>query len=161
MYISEIKSCSLFSGEEYNDPIATQDFSLDIATMFLGNPELEEILFSRIRFRGISDGCQHTVLQLLVMRPNEVVSHLPSGCYMILCNSSRPPRRLGLIPVFLEDTTRDVPDSIGNQSGTFPTARKTDSPPFWRRSCIQSFVQFFIQFLASFLSMWLFEFINH
>ncbi len=162
----KIKSCSLgnssiyslFSGEEYNNPIATQDFSLDIATKFLGNLELEEILFSRIRFRGISDGCQHIVLQQLVMQPNEVVSLLPSGCYMILCNTSRPPSCIGLIPVFLEDTTRDVPDSIGNQSGTSPTARKTDSPPFWRRSWIQSFVQFFVQFLASFLSMWLFEF---
>ena len=153
-----IKSYTLFSGEEYNNPIATQDFSLDIATMFLKNLELEEILFSRIRFRGISDGCQHIVLQQLVMQPNEVVSHLPGGCYMILCNSSRPPSRIGLIPVFLEDATRDVPDSIGNQSGTSLTAKKTDSPPFWRRSWIQSFVQFFVQFLASFLSMWFFEF---
>ena len=165
----KIKSCSLgnssiyslfSSGEEYNNPIATQDFSLDIAMMFLGNLELEEILLSRIRFRGISDGCQHIVLQQLVMQPNEVASHLPSGCYMILCNSSRPPSSLGLIPILLENTTRDVPDSIGNQSGTSPTARKTDSPPFWRRSWIQSFVQLFVRFLANVLSMWLFKFIN-
>ena len=152
---------SLFSGEEYNNPIAIQDFYLDIATMSLGDLELEEFFFFRIRSRGISDSCQQIVLQQLFRQPNEIVTHLPSGCCVILSNSSRSPRSVWLVPVFLENTTRDVPDSIGNQSRTSPTARKTDSPPFWRRSWIQSFVQFFVQLLANFLSMWLFEFTNH
>lgn len=165
----KIKSCSLgnssiyslFSGEEYNNPIATQDFYLDIATMSLGDLELEEFFFFRIRSRGISDSCQQIVLQQHFRQPNEIVTHLPSGCCVILCNSSRSPRSVWLVPVFLENTTRDVPDSIGNQSRTSPTARKTDSPPFWRRSWIQYFVQFFVQFWANYLSDCFLKLINH
>ena len=165
----KIKSCSLgnssiyslFSGEEYNNPIATQDFYLDIATMSLGDLELEEFFFFRIRSRGISDSCQQIVLQQHFRQPNEIVTHLPSGCCVILCNSSRSPRSVWLVPVFLENTTRDVPDSIGNQSRTSPTAIKTDSPPFWRRSWIQYFVQFFVQFWANYLSDCFLKLINH
>ena len=132
MKLLDIKACSLgnssiyslFSGEEYNNPIATQDFYLDIATMSLGDLELEEFFFFRIRSRGVSDGCQQIVLQQLFRQPNEIVTHLPSGCCVILCNSSRSPRSVWLVPVFLENTTRDVPDSIGNQSRTSPTARR-------------------------------------
>jgi len=151
---------SLFWGEEYSNPIATQDFYLDIATMSLRDLELEEFFFFRIRSRGISDGCQQIVLQQLFRQPNEIDSHLPSGCCVILCNSSRSPRSVWLVPVFLEDTARDVPDSIVNQSGTSPKPRKTDSPPFWRRSWVQSFIQFFVQFWANYLSVWLFKCIN-
>ena len=151
---------SLFWGEEYSDPIATQDFYLDIATMSLRDLELEELFFFRIRSRGISDGCQQIVLQQLFRQPNEIDSHLPSGCCVILCNSSRSPRSVWLVPVSLENTARDVPDSIVNQSGTSPKARKTDSPPFWRRSWVRSFIQFFVQFWANYLSAWLFKYIN-
>ena len=168
MSISQKKPCSLadrpiyslFGGEEYSNPIATQNFYLDIAMMSLGDLELDEFFFFRTRSRGISDGCQQIVLQQLFRQPNEIVSHLPSGCCVILCNSSGSPRSVWLVPVFLENTTRDVPDAISNQSGTSPIARKNGNPPFWRRSWLQYFVQFFVQFLANFLSMWLFEYIN-
>lgn len=168
MSISKKKPCSLadrpiyslFGGEEYSNPIATQNFYLDIAMMSLGDLELDEFFFFRTRSRGISDGCQQILLQQLFRQPNEIVSYLPSGCCMILCNSSRSPRSVWLVPVFLENTTRDVPDSIVNQSGTSPKARKTDSPPFWRRSWGESFIQFFVQFWANYLSAWFFKYIN-
>lgn len=151
---------SLFGGEEYSKSIATQDFYLDIATMSLGDLELEEFFFFRIRSRGISDGCQQIVLQQLFRQPNEIVTHLPSGCCVILCNSSRSLRSVWLVPVFLENTTRDVPDAISNQSGTSPIARKNGNPPFWRRSWVQYFVQFFVQFWANYLSDCFLKLIN-
>lgn len=141
-------------------PLAMLGGSFGLVVILCYDFELVEIIFSRMKSWGGADGCLLIVLQQYARLPNEVSTHLPSGYRLFFGSSSRSLRSVGLVPVFLENTARDVPDSIVNQSGTSPKARKTDSPPFWRRSWVQSFIQFFVQFWANYLSAWLFKYIN-
>lgn len=142
-------------------PLTMLGGSFGIAVILFYDFELVEIIFSRMKSRGGADGCLLIVLQQCARLPNEVNTHLPSGYRLIFGSSSRSPRSVGLVPVFLESTARDVPDSIGNQSGTSPIARKNGNPPFWRRSWVQYFVQFFVQLWANYLSGCLLKLINH
>ena len=133
--------------------------SFGLTMIFCYDFELVEIIFSRMKSWGGADGCLLIVLQQCARLPNEVSTHLPSGYRLIFGSSSRSLRGVGLVPVFLENTARDIPSFSRCLFGMSPTVSKVDRPPIWRRAWVRFLLKQVIEFALMYLFKLLLEFI--